>query len=248
MQNQNSKKIFEAIAYEEVITLLELLEKVDDINKISDDEITPLLLAVKTGNIEITQLLIAKGAPVNSVDSRGQNLIMKIAADNESVEMMRFLISAGVEINQVDLAGHNALMDAALFSNYQNIALLIESGATINLADFFKIFATSSANFAVASIVQAFPKEACSNAWNLLLRQFVDYEIQNLLNRETVGLLAINLPEGSLKNSIIQNFNQRNSTPFKNQIAAAQNQQASNDNNSKTQEPKNHPQFLRAKG
>ncbi len=61
-------------------------------------KMTPLMQAIKFGNSEEAKHLIAEGAGVNDMDTRG-NPVWKYALDAKNVEIFKELINSGIDLN-----------------------------------------------------------------------------------------------------------------------------------------------------
>jgi ankyrin repeat protein len=95
-------------------------------------DITPLLMAAKTGNPAIVGLLIKSGANVNATTTSGTTPLMLAAASGQS-EAVRLLLDTGLDVNAKDVnQGQTALMFAAALNRDQVINVLVERGADVN--------------------------------------------------------------------------------------------------------------------
>ncbi len=87
---------------------------------------TALSLAVKLGNLEITRLLIANGANINTVDNNG-NTLVHIAAINAHLELISELLNKGLIIDDKNHIGDTPLESATrIKENLKTVKALIE--------------------------------------------------------------------------------------------------------------------------
>ena len=86
--------------------------------------------------MEITRLLLAKGAKVNAADKAGTTALMD-AARLGYADTARLLIQHGAKVNAAakgSLAGITALMFAAMYGHTATVRLLTQHGANVNAA------------------------------------------------------------------------------------------------------------------
>jgi ankyrin repeat protein len=95
-------------------------------------DITPLLMAAKSGNSAVVDLLVKAGADTKAVSTTGTTPLM-LAAASGNADAVRILLNAGVPVNAKDLyQGQTALMFAAALNRADVIKVLLERGAEIN--------------------------------------------------------------------------------------------------------------------
>lgn len=73
---------------------------------------TPLLLAVKEGDLESVKLLLEYGADIQAADDCGYNAVLVAAStleDDTGVEMLEYLIEQGCDTEAVNNFGQNAI-------------------------------------------------------------------------------------------------------------------------------------------
>jgi ankyrin repeat protein len=88
---------------------------------------SPLSLAVRQGNLEAAEYLLANGADA-SVEVFGRNLI-HVAAHEGQVRMVPFLLERGLEIDRQDNSGWTPLHSAAWMGHIETIRELLRHGA-----------------------------------------------------------------------------------------------------------------------
>ena len=84
--------------------------------------------ALTYDHLDIAQLLLDRGADINTRYGQGQTLLMYISTYKEA----QFAIDKGAEINARDDNGNTALMDAAHSGHADVVRLLLDKGADIN--------------------------------------------------------------------------------------------------------------------
>ena len=97
----------------------------------NSNEMHPLMMAVREGNIEIVQILIDAGADVN-IHGRGNNTPLLIACRSGNIEIVKTLLAARVDLHGRDGEGANALMWSARFGYSSIVELLLKHGANVN--------------------------------------------------------------------------------------------------------------------
>lgn len=105
-------------------------------NRIHD---SAYLLAGAQGRLDILSLTLSHGADLKSTNRYGGTALIP-ACERGHVEVVKTLLQAGVDPNHINNLGWTGLLEAILLSNggppHQAIvALLIASGADVNLAD-----------------------------------------------------------------------------------------------------------------
>jgi ankyrin repeat protein len=95
---------------------------------------TSLECAVRNGNREMVQVLLASKADVNARDRSGQTVLMMIGEEVTS-DLVWDLLNAGAKINLRDHDGDTALLEAATVNNTEALRTLLDAGAKVNLAN-----------------------------------------------------------------------------------------------------------------
>jgi len=95
---------------------------------------TALECAVRNGNREMVQVLLASKADVNARDRSGQTVLMMIGEDVTS-DLVWDLLNAGAKINLRDHDGDTALLEAAAVNNTEALRTLLDAGAKVSLAN-----------------------------------------------------------------------------------------------------------------
>jgi ankyrin repeat protein len=124
------KEVFR-LSERDVVAVQELIEKGVDPNAQTKLGISPLRMAAKKQETEITHLLIAKGADVNAGDQNGKTPLMEAASAGRPANA-EVLLSAGAKVNAIDENGFTALMWATMLGFPEIAEILLESGAEVN--------------------------------------------------------------------------------------------------------------------
>jgi len=96
---------------------------------------TPLMVAVRNGNINAVKLLIKAGANVNAKSSPEESTPLMYASQRDWIDIMRMLLKAGAEIEATDSYGQTALHYAVLERNEEAMEFLLSAGANPNAAN-----------------------------------------------------------------------------------------------------------------
>lgn len=97
---------------------------------------SPLLLraAARGCHVEMMELLIRHGAPVDAVNINGETALHFCAGNKQAI----YLIDHGADVNATDTRGRTPLHDAAATGNLAVAKALINRGAKINAHDVFE--------------------------------------------------------------------------------------------------------------
>jgi ankyrin repeat protein len=152
-------------------------------------QVTPLMIAAGSGYTDIVQILLAHGADVKAVDSRGWTALMAAVAYNR-YEPAKVLIAAGSGIADRDRRQWTPLMVAAGAGAVNCIKLLVDSGAKLEDRDVngFTSLARACTAGSVPAVKYLVEKHADVHAVNAagkgmvyLARNRGHYEIADLL-------------------------------------------------------------------
>ncbi|CAG9860300.1 unnamed protein product [Phyllotreta striolata] len=112
--------------------LLTILEKDLSINQTDACCFTPLHIAAGNGDIEMTRLLLNKGANVNAIGGRLRENSLQVAVRGAFLHIVKLLVEAGADITAVDVEEHSVLTCAARCGCVETIKYLIKKGARVN--------------------------------------------------------------------------------------------------------------------
>ncbi|KAL0435653.1 UNVERIFIED_CONTAM: Serine/threonine-protein phosphatase 5 [Sesamum radiatum] len=121
-----------ATAMEHINTAKYLIIRGADIRKIDSKGMTSLHYAAETGNKELMQLLLLKGADIEAKSVYGTPL--QCAASSGSLESVRFLLGHGAKPNSVSQLSFSPLMWALSCHSSECLELLLKAGADPNLS------------------------------------------------------------------------------------------------------------------
>ncbi len=105
-----------------------------DLNAMDARGLMPLLVAVKTGRLEIVQALLDKGAEPDTVDDKSRNTLM-LAAKNGYGDVVSLLLSLGLDIDERDSYERTALHLAAATGRDAVVNILLSKGADLGAVD-----------------------------------------------------------------------------------------------------------------
>lgn len=97
---------------------------------------SPLMAAVYEGEFEATKLLVENGANLEYENETAEKDTAVIwAAGRGSKHILEYLIKKGAKINYQNEKGQTALMRAVIYSQTDNVKVLLDSKADVNLKD-----------------------------------------------------------------------------------------------------------------
>ena len=93
---------------------------------------TALMTAVRTGSIDVVELLIAHGADLGATElASGQTLLMTAAAEMHPA-LVRLLLARGADVHVRSVVGFTSLLFAVRAGDLESARLLIGAGASAN--------------------------------------------------------------------------------------------------------------------
>jgi ankyrin repeat protein len=110
-------------------TITWLLDEGKNVNCLNDDGTTPIMVALKYGQLHIVKYLFDRGADPSIVDGDASNVLHYAAGTSESIEWV--LANSTIDINSTNASNATPLRWALGNSNLPAAILLIENGANI---------------------------------------------------------------------------------------------------------------------
>lgn len=100
----------------------------------TNEQLTPLLVALKNNQSGVAKLLLEKGANPNLPDKDG-NLPLHYAVKNKDLELTRSLAAVTQDLNKVGAYAESHLLMAAKQGNHALVKVLLAKGADADVAD-----------------------------------------------------------------------------------------------------------------
>ena len=124
-------RLIDAVRVGDVSQVRAHLDEGTDVAAATLDGSTALLWACYRDDLDIAQLLLAAGAPVNVANDLGVTPLWA-ASENRSVVMVELLLDADADPNVALLSGETAVMVAARSGSADVVARLVRAGADLN--------------------------------------------------------------------------------------------------------------------
>ncbi|XP_061780857.1 uncharacterized protein [Nerophis lumbriciformis] len=110
---------------------IERLAKSSDINKVDQQNRTPLHLACANGHARVVRFLVEKKANLNLGDNHNRTALMK-AVQGQHEQCVNILLENNANPNLMDRDGNTALHLASSFSSISTVILLLKKGVDID--------------------------------------------------------------------------------------------------------------------
>ena len=123
----NKKSLFATIS--EVNPAFELPEE-----DVEDKQVPALVYSILSGQTDISNALIEKGADITKKNKEGDTILM-LASKEGQVPVVKMLIQKGADVNDKNDLGMTALMWASIESSSGVTKALVESGAELDATD-----------------------------------------------------------------------------------------------------------------
>ncbi len=88
--------------------------------------------AIRKGQLEEVERLLADGADVNAAKGRYESTPLMLAAVRGDVRVLRLLLDDGADVNARDSDGWTALMGATVEGHLETVILLLDSGSNVD--------------------------------------------------------------------------------------------------------------------
>ena len=102
-----------------------------NVNDITIENVTTLMVATKNNNIELVKFLINQKVDPNIVTNNGITALL-LAIKNSNIDIVKYLLDYGANINFINKNGETPLHFACRENNLDIVSLLIKYGANIN--------------------------------------------------------------------------------------------------------------------
>lgn len=130
-----SNKLFKAIETGSKHECLAALKDGIDIESLNGLNLTPLIYAIRKGNVDIIDVILRHGANLESRDPNGSTPL-NIAARCGNTEICKELLRHGANIQSLDVHGNTPLHLAAYFKHLDVCMLLVDNGANLDVKNF----------------------------------------------------------------------------------------------------------------
>ena len=125
-------KLYEAAAAGDIEKVKWLIRKKNaDINHFESNDFVPLIGAIKSGNDQLLELLVDRGANINVSDGLGRPPVI-VAVENNQLTMVKFLLEKGADIDARGIKNNTVLMNALSNGKLTMARSLVALGAEVN--------------------------------------------------------------------------------------------------------------------
>jgi len=128
----NTTNLTRAIVLENQILIQKCIHQGAVIDQISKDNYTPLMIAIKTGKLEIVQYLVENGANVNK-QSQSNRTPLLCAITEKNLSIIKYLVNHGADVNFKRRSPNALAINIACKNgNVEIVDYLLQLGADIN--------------------------------------------------------------------------------------------------------------------
>ena len=131
-----SDDLFEAIESGDIAAVKEILDKNPELIEIKNkDGQTPFLHSILCDQLKIAELLLSRGADINSRNGEGETLSLHLSALYNKKEWVEFLLKNGADVNMktANEYGITPVFFAARNSYVDIVELLVSNGADVTI-------------------------------------------------------------------------------------------------------------------
>ena len=182
-----------------------------DVNAVTSDGETALMIAAQGGHTETVAELLNRGANVDAAASNGETALASAAWNGHIETVSALLYCERVNVNAALCDGATALTLAAYNGHTEIVSALLScDGINVNAArtsDGFTALMIAAQRGHTETVLALLSRDGAD--WQIVQDQLNHPALRDL-DLEVSVLLAVALPEGELRNSIITSFNQRN--------------------------------------
>ncbi len=157
-------------------------------NKSVENKMTPLMLAAGNNAVDITSMMIDKGADISAISESGKTALTVAVIKNDTA-IIEILISKGVDVSQEDMAGEKPLILAIKHYNRRATKMLLDAGANVDITDHDKKTAIECAFFGRLDIFEMFIENCCGQMSSHKLSQVITGEMTPLML--AIGLKSV---------------------------------------------------------
>ncbi|MEX0671925.1 MAG: ankyrin repeat domain-containing protein [Candidatus Babeliales bacterium] len=113
-------------------SIMQLIDTGSSVNFVSEFGLTPLMLAAECGDLEILEVLIARGADIDRYRGQAKETAFIFAVKNNNTECAQALLQAGAEFSPEYYLLYLCMRDTGKSTDYATITALLESGINPN--------------------------------------------------------------------------------------------------------------------
>lgn len=128
-------EITKAIKESDATKVTQLLNNGVDPNSLSGEGYPLLTYSIMLNNLEVTGLLLDRGANPNKTEEKAFMTPLMRAAFEGNMEIVKTLVEAGADVNATNFLGETALMKAVNYDSADVVEYLLSKGANPNLQD-----------------------------------------------------------------------------------------------------------------
>lgn len=108
-----------------------ILKNKDSLEAKTADGLTPLHLAVQTGNLPVVEFLLGQGAYIDSMDKQGNTPLLN-AVNAKQTDIAKTLLSKGANVRLKNAQGMPAVVQAMMHGQDELTSLILDHGQNVN--------------------------------------------------------------------------------------------------------------------